>query len=293
MTEVEQPGAARAPDDRPVVLITGASSGIGHATARRFAARGWRVYASMRRPEKGAALCDEARERRWTLATPALDVTDDASVAGAVARVLGETGGRIDLLVNNAGYFAFGPLEETTPDELRAQLETNVVGAQRVARAVLPAMRARSRGRVVFIGSLSGLIALPVMGAYHASKWAVEALAESLRYEVAALGIDVVLIEPGPFKTALHENQLRAAGAGAADSPYADLLHAYEGQAQKLRRADLLPLIDAIERAATVRRPRLRWAVGPTAFQAAYLRRIVPDRLYELLVRWAFRRPVR
>ena len=283
-------GAGPTVPDRRVVLITGASSGIGFATARRFAARGWRVYATMRRPEKGEPLRLEARERGWDLVTPALDVTDDAGVERTVAELLAATGGRLDVLVNNAGYFSYGPWEEASTAELRAQLETNVVGVHRVTRAVLPAMRARRSGRIVIIGSLSGRVALPVMGPYHVSKWAIEALAESLRYEVAIFGVEVALIEPGPFKTNLHDNELPAAALGTSGSPYAALVDAYRKQAAGLKRAELLPLIDVIERAATVRRPRLRWPVGPTAFSAAYLRRIVPDRIYELLVRFVFRR---
>jgi NAD(P)-dependent dehydrogenase (short-subunit alcohol dehydrogenase family) len=277
------------PPDAPVVLITGASSGIGRATARRFAARGWRVFASMRRPEKGEELLHDARHRGWWLEIPALDVTDDRSVDAAVAGVLASTGGRIDVLVNNAGYFAFGPLEEVSADELRAQLETNVVGAHRVTRAVLPSMRARRQGRVVFIGSLSGLVALPICGPYHASKWALEGMVETLRYELHPFGIGVTLVEPGPFKTALHDNEVRAMAAGRAGSPYAPLLEAYQEQARKLHRAELPAVVDVIERAATVRRPRLRWPVGPTWFSASILRRLVPDRLYELVVRKVFR----
>jgi NAD(P)-dependent dehydrogenase (short-subunit alcohol dehydrogenase family) len=203
--------------------------------------------------------------------------------------VLRETGGRIDLLVNNAGYFSFGALEDVLPEELRAQFETNVIGAHRVTRAVLPAMRARRAGRVVFLGSLSGLVALPMMGPYHASKWALEALVESLRYELLTFGIRVVLIEPGPFETALHTNEVLAAAAGDPGSPYASLLAAYRQQATGLRRAALPSLIDTIERASTVSRPRLRWPVGPTAFQVVYLRRLVPDWLFEWVVRFAFR----
>ena len=126
-----------------MVLVTGSSSGIGYATAERFATRGWRVFASMRRPEKGEALRAAATARGWALTTPALDVTREDSVSTVVADILGETEGRLDVLVNNAGYYAYGPLEETSPDELRDQLETNVVGVHRVTRAVLPAMRAR------------------------------------------------------------------------------------------------------------------------------------------------------
>jgi NAD(P)-dependent dehydrogenase (short-subunit alcohol dehydrogenase family) len=278
------PGSARR-----VVLITGASSGIGRAAARRFAARGWRVWASMRRPDQGQSLRDEAAEKGWTLETPRLDVTSDAEVEAVVAALLASTGGRLDLLVNNAGYYAYGALEDTSPDELRAQLETNVIGAHRLVRAVLPAMRARRSGRVIFLGSLSGLVVLPMVGPYHASKWAIEALAEALRYEVRAFGIEVVLVEPGPYRTGLHDNQRLAEGARQASSPYAALLASYERQARALGRADVAGLVDVIERAATVRHPALRWPVGPSAFSAAYLRRLVPDRFYEWLIRRAFR----
>lgn len=275
--------------ERPVMLITGASSGIGEALARRFAARGWRVWASMRTPAKGQALRDDAAARGWALRTPSLDVTDDRSVEAAVAELLATTGGRLDAVVNNAGYFSVGALEDVRPDELRAQLETNVIGAHRVTRAVLPAMRARRRGRVAFLGSLSGLVALPMMAPYHASKWALEALAESLRYELVPFGIRVVLIEPGPYRTRLHDNEVIAAAAGAPGSPYAPLLEQYRRQDGRLRRAPLPPLLDTIERALTVPRPRLRWPVGPKAFQSACLRRLSPDWLYERIVRFVFR----
>lgn len=282
-------GGPDARDDRPVVLITGASSGIGDAAARRFAGRGWRVFASMRRPEGGEALRCESRARGWELQTPRLDVNDDDSVASAVDDLLAQTAGRVDLLLNNAGFYTYGALEETTPEELRAQMETNLIGVHRVTRAVLPAMRARRAGRVLVMGSVSGLVALPAVGPYHTSKWALEAWTETLRYEVSRWGIDVVLIEPGPFQTALHENEVKTEGACAADSPYTELIEAYERQARGLPRAELPVLIDTIERAATTPRPHLRWPVGPNALPAAYLRRIVPDRIYELIVRVAFR----
>jgi NAD(P)-dependent dehydrogenase (short-subunit alcohol dehydrogenase family) len=270
------------------VLITGSSSGIGRATAERFAARGWRVFASMRRPEAGAALRELAASKGWQLTTPALDVTRDESVAAAVGALLEETGGRLDVLVNNAGYYAWGPLEETSPDELRAQLETNVVGVLRVTRAVLPAMRARRTGAVVTLGSVSGLVALPVVGPYHASKWALEGMIEAWRLELAPFGVRMALVEPGPFATALHENELLAAG-NRRDSPYAGVVEAYRRRSAALPRAkDLAPVVDAIERAATTAHPRLRWPVGPTSLSAR-LRPFVPDRLYEWIMRLAFR----
>lgn len=275
------------------VLITGSSSGIGAALARRFAERGWRVFATMRNPDGpgGAALRDEAAARGWSLTTPALDVTSDASVAAAVAKLLEETGGRLDVLVNNAGYYALGALEETTPDELRAQLETNVVGVLRVTRAVLPAMRARREGSIVTLGSISGLVAVPMVGAYHASKWALEGMIETLRLELLPFGIRVVLIEPGPYASELHAKELLAAGAQRDDSPYAPLLAAYRRQSEKMRRAALPGLVDVIERAATARRPRLRWLSGPTSLSAGRLRRLCPDFVYEWVMRLAF--PIR
>jgi NAD(P)-dependent dehydrogenase (short-subunit alcohol dehydrogenase family) len=150
---------------------------------------------------RGAPLRARATAAGWRLTTPALDVTSDDSVAAATGDILRETGGRLDVLVNNAGYYQFGALEETSPDELRAQLETNVVGVQRVTRAVLPAMRARRGGTVVTLGSVSGRVAVPLGGPYHASKWALEGMTESLAQEVAGFGIKVTLVEPGGFAT--------------------------------------------------------------------------------------------
>ena len=211
-------------DARPAVSITGCSSGIGQVAAERFASAGFRVFASMRRPEAGAALRQQASERGWLLETPALDVTSDSSVELGVRGVLAATGGRLDVLVNNAGYYLYGPVEETTPDELRAQLETNVVGVLRVTRAALLAMRARGTGRIVNLSSISGVLVLPGAGPYHASKYALEALTEALRYEVSGQGIAVVAVEPGPFRTALHDKQVRVSGAGRTASPYAPIM---------------------------------------------------------------------
>jgi NAD(P)-dependent dehydrogenase (short-subunit alcohol dehydrogenase family) len=272
--------------DVPVALITGCSSGIGRATALRFARAGYRVYASMRRPEAGADLRAEAAASGWALETPALDVDSDASVASAVSAVLVATGGRIDVLVNNAGFYFCGPLEQTRPDQLRAQLETNVVGVLRTVRAVLPAMRARGGGTIVNMSSISGLVVVPAVGPYHASKWALEALTEALRYEVRPFGVRVVAVEPGTFRTALHDKELRA--ESAPDSPYAGLMKAYDRESAKIRRGDPARVADLIYRAATSRKPRLRWRIGPTSFTGGFLRRFVPDRFYEWLVSRVF-----
>jgi NAD(P)-dependent dehydrogenase (short-subunit alcohol dehydrogenase family) len=286
------PAPTNARDESRSILITGTSSGIGRATAERFAARGWQVFASMRNPERGAELRARAADRGWRLTTLPLDVTSDESVAAATSHVLREAGGRLDVLINNAGYYQFGALEETSPDELRAQLETNVVGVLRVTRAVLPAMRTCGSGTIITLGSVSGRVAVPMGSAYTASKWALEGMIESLRLELIPFGVRVALMEPGPYHTALHDNERLASAGGRQDSPYADLLAAYRRQSAKLpRQQDLEPLIDAIERAATSENPRLRWPVGPTSLTGGRLRAFVPDRLYEWLMRLAF--PIR
>jgi NAD(P)-dependent dehydrogenase (short-subunit alcohol dehydrogenase family) len=286
MSPAPTPAAA----DPRAILVTGSSSGIGHALARRFGERGWRVFATMRAPDGagGRALRDEAATRGWRLTTPALDVTRDDSVAAAVGAALTETSGRLDVLVNNAGYYALGAVEELTPDELRAQLETNVVGVQRVTRAVLPAMRARRDGTIVTLGSVSGRVAVPMSGAYTASKWALEGMIEALRLELLPFGVRVVLIEPGPYESELHANEREAAASRSPSSPYAAVMAAYKRQAKALRRAPLPGLVDVIERAATSASPRLRWPVGPTSLTAGRLRAFCPDFLYEWIMRLGF-----
>ena len=268
-----------------VVLITGCSTGIGLLAARRFARAGFRVFASMRDPARGAALRDQATREGCWLRTPALDVISDESVAHAVSDLLAETAGRIDVLVNNAGYLCLGPVEETSPDELRAQLETNVIGVLRVTRAVLPAMRARRSGTIVNISSVLGRVVIPANGPYQASKWALEALTETLRYEVRPFGIRVVCVEPGPFKTEIRANQVRTVELQRSDSPYAGMVDRYVESSTRLPRGDASRVADVILRAATARRPRLRWAVGAPAALATHLRGLLPDWLYELGVR--------
>ena len=166
------------------VLITGCSSGIGHATAERLAAAGWTVYATARKPETLAEL--EARGCR----TLALDVTDEASMEAAVAAVEGEHGS-VGALVNNAGYSQSGAIETVPMEKVRAQFETNVFGLVRMCQLVLPAMRAAGRGRIVNVSSMGGKLVFPGGGAYHASKHAVEALSDALRFEVRAFGVRV------------------------------------------------------------------------------------------------------
>ncbi len=177
------------------VLITGASSGIGKASAEFFADRGWDVVATMRNPDDGADLA-----RRDNVLVTRLDLLDRGSIKAAVAAAL-ERFGAIDVLVNNAGYGAYGPLEATSMDVIRRQFDVNLFGLVETIQAVLPAMRARRSGVIVNVSSVGGRMTYPLGSLYHGSKWAVEGLSEALHYELSALGIRVKIVEPGGVKT--------------------------------------------------------------------------------------------
>lgn len=187
------------------VLITGTSSGFGQLTALALARRGDRVFATMRNPNKAQTLTDAARAEELALSIHQLDVTDPASVTRAVAEIT-ELTGTIDVLINNAGVGLRGPVETLADDELHAQLDTNVVGALRTIRTVVPLMRKQGTGTIVNVSSMAGLIGVPFEGAYAASKHALEALSEALRFELAPDNIRVFIIEPGAFATAFTDN---------------------------------------------------------------------------------------
>ena len=178
-----------------VVLITGASSGIGLGTAKLFQTKNWKVAATMRTPEKAGELSNIV-----DLACIRLDVTDPASIKSAIAETL-EKFERIDVVVNNAGYGLLGPFEAASDEQVRRQFETNVFGVMNVCREMIPYFREQKRGTIVNISSLGGRTAFPFSSLYHATKWAIEGFSESLQYELEPFGIKVKLIEPGPIKT--------------------------------------------------------------------------------------------
>ena len=180
-------------------VVTGASSGFGRLTAQTLAADGWRVYATMRNAAtKNAAAAAALRDAGISVVE--LDVTDDASVDAAAKTILAEAGA-VDVLVNNAGTGHFGVEEAFTPSAVEAQFATNVIGPLRVNRAFLPSMREQKRGLIVYVSSVVGRIIIPFTGIYTASKWALEALAETSSYELAPFGIDVAIVEPGAYAT--------------------------------------------------------------------------------------------
>jgi NAD(P)-dependent dehydrogenase (short-subunit alcohol dehydrogenase family) len=273
------------------VLITGCSSGIGRATALRLVGAGHTVVATARRVETLAPLVEAGCR------TLSLDVTDDESMRSAVERAEADTGG-IDVLVNNAGYSQSGALETVPIDRVRAQLETNVVGLLRMCQLVLPGMRARGRGTIVNMSSMGGRLTLPGGGAYHASKYAVEALSDALRYEVAGFGVRVVVVEPGLIRTEFGET---AAASVAAAGPYADFdREVAKGTRRVYTRGPLARLgagpdavARTIEKAIAADRPRARYVVTPSARVLLTARRLLPDRGWDALLRAQFPSPAR
>jgi NAD(P)-dependent dehydrogenase (short-subunit alcohol dehydrogenase family) len=206
--------------DSKIVLITGCSSGFGLQTAAHLAVKGYRVVATMRDLTKQNALINEVKKRGAVLDVLPLDVTDKLSVKNAVKEVAAKYG-YLDVLVNNAGYGLGGFFEDLTDEEIRQIMDTNFFGAQNVTREVIPLMRQRGKGKIINISSVSGFSTSPAFGAYNASKWALEAFSESLRYELKSFGIDVLLIEPGTYKTKIfYDNARYAANFNNPESPY-------------------------------------------------------------------------
>jgi NAD(P)-dependent dehydrogenase (short-subunit alcohol dehydrogenase family) len=277
--------AARGP-----VLITGCSTGIGRATAARLAANGWTVYASARRPETIADL-DGCRQLQ-------LDVTDEASMEAAVKTILDEHGS-IEALVNNAGYGIHGAFETTDMDEVRRQFETNLFGLARLTQLVLPSMRAAERGRIVNISSMGGKITFPGGGYYHASKHALEAMSDALRFEVAPFGVQVVVIEPGAILTRFVDTAIGTVEHGEGEGPYSEfnrllglrIQSAYEGTLAKLAAAPPDAVAKVIQRALETKRPRTRYLVTAGAKTLVNLRRFLPDRAWDALMRSQYPQP--
>jgi NAD(P)-dependent dehydrogenase (short-subunit alcohol dehydrogenase family) len=277
------------------VLITGCSSGIGWATAGRLARRGWTVYATARDVEAIAPL----EERGCRLLQ--LDVTDEGSMRRAVERVE-RAEGAVGVLVNNAGYSQSGAVEEVPMEKVRRQFETNVFGLVRMCQLVLPGMRGQGFGRIVNLSSMGGRLTFPGGGFYHATKYAVEAISDALRFEVGGFGVEVVLIEPGLIRTGFAQTAVSSMDDGAEpsnDGPYAGF---EAGVARTTRenyeRGPLARLgggpeavAETVERAISAARPRTRYPVTPSARLLISARRLLPDRAWDGLLRFFYPRP--
>jgi len=269
-----------------IALITGSSSGIGLATSLYLARRGYTVWATMRNLEKASELRKIIESERLPIELAQLDVCDDSSVKEAVAQIL-QKSGRIDVLVNNAGYGLRGAIEEVSLDEWKRQFETNFFGVIRVTQAVLPQMRAQRSGAIVNISSVLGRMAIPFSGPYTASKFALEGLTETLRYELAPWNIKVVLIEPGFIATNFQQNAQLAQAAQSQDSPYALFKQASGRRVQRniYRAAPPERVAETIYRAIAHPTPKLRYAVGRDARLVLPLRRFLPEGFFERILK--------
>lgn len=281
-----------APEPR-VALVTGCSSGIGAATAARLRAAGWTVYATARRPDSLGELAAAGCR------TLALDVDDEQSMQEAVEAILAE-GGRIDALVNNAGYSQSGPIETVPLEAVRRQFETNVFGLVRLTQLVLPGMRARRQGRIVNVGSMGGRLTFPGGGFYHATKYALEAISDALRFEVAGFGIAVVLVQPGLIRTGFTAGASRSLDA---TPPGAGPYEAFTREVERITRESYVrgpvarlagsadDVAEVIARALDASEPRARYRVTASARLLMTLRAVLPDHLWDAFLARTYPRP--
>ena len=278
------------------VLITGCSSGIGAETARHLSEKGWTVYATARKPETLEPLAAAGCK------TLALDVTDEASMAAAVAEVEAAEGA-VGVLINNAGYSQSGAVETVKIDRVRHQFETNVFGLMRMCQLVLPGMRRQGWGKIVNVSSMGGKLVFPGGGVYHATKHAVEALSDALRWEVKEFGVDVIIIEPGAIRTGFedkaNEAMTEVESVDAADGdPYAEFNASISGAMDAAYHGPLGKLgggpdavAKAIEKSIRGRRSPTRVPVTASARLALLQRKVTPDGVWDMFMGTTFKRP--
>lgn len=265
-----------------VAAVTGSSTGIGFETALLLARSGFHTYASMRELKKSKSIAEIAKTENLPLTIVQLDVKDDISVKGAIGKIISESK-RIDVLVNNAGYGLFSPLEDVTLDQVKEQFETNFFGAIRVMHEVIPTMRKQRNGTIVNVSSLVGRIGLPLSSAYVASKFALEGLSESMRYELNEFGINVILVEPGVIKTNFIENLKTADPTLKSEFPYADLVDRISKKFGKMMNNISSPKLvaEAILHAITSKEPKIRYVVGDDANSMMKIRENSTDKEFE------------
>lgn len=267
-----------------VALVTGASSGIGEATARKLNELGYTVYAAARRLERMHPL----KQQGINIIT--LDVTDDASMQGAITEIITQSG-RLDVLINNAGYGSYGAVEEVPLAEAQAQFDVNVFGAVRLIQLALPQMRAQGSGTIINISSMGGKLHTPLGAWYHGTKFALEGISDSLRLELEPLGIDVVVVEPGGVKTEwadiAAQKLLATSGAGPYAAQAKAMAQSMVGEMSRKYQSSPELIANTIAKAATARRPKTRYVVGMGAKPLLFMRKILSDRAFDCLIRLA------
>lgn len=269
---------------RGAALVTGCSSGMGLASAVSLAKRGFKVFASMRDPRRSGALDEAAKRAGVSVEVVALDVTDMDAVGRIVADVESRSGG-ISLLVNNAGVGILGALEDTSMAELRETMECNFFGPAALCKAVIPGMRERRRGTIINISSIGGRLGAAAMSAYSASKFALEGLSESLRRELYPFGVDVVVVEPGGYKTTMIDVRRKASGALRAESHYRKAVDFWEQSMSQVARSgpDPSEVGELVAEIATTRSPALRYPAGKEARAMLTMLGVLPGRTFDWL----------
>ena len=274
-----------------IAVVTGSSSGIGFETALLLARSGFHTYATMRNLEKSKSITEIANIEKLPLQVVQLDVNDDISVKNAIDKIVSAAENkRIDALVNNAGYGLFGPLEDTSIEEIKAQFETNFFGVIRVTQRVLPVMRKQnSGGTIVNVSSVGGRIGVPVLSAYQSTKFALEGLSESMSYELEPFGIKVVIIEPGFIRTNIVNSSTSAQKALDPKSPYFSLMQKVKNYFKSMMEnaSSSSPpeeVAKVILQAITSKNPQLRYTVGNDAATIIQARMNMPDKEFRKMV---------
>jgi NAD(P)-dependent dehydrogenase (short-subunit alcohol dehydrogenase family) len=274
-------------DRQKVAIVTGSSSGIGYATSLMLARKGFYTYASVRNINKSASLESIANAERLPLKLIQLDVTDDSSVKDAVEKIVLEKG-RIDVLVNNAGYGLFGAFEDLSLDEIKAQFETNFFGVIRVTQHVLPIMRtpANGGGVIVNVSSINGRIAFPVISAYVGTKFAIEGLSESIAYELEPFGIKVILIEPGAIGSNFMKGSVLPKRALDPQSPYSELVQKFSVKTSSQHDNATQPeeVAKTIFQAISIEKPEFRYVVGNDAVSLLEARKNMPYSEFQKMI---------
>ena len=275
-----------------VAVVTGSSSGIGLAASLALAKNGYLTYATMRNLAKQDSIQSVAEKEHLPVRTVQLDVTDENSVKNAIQSILSESG-RIDLLVNNAGYGMTGAFEDIGMDEIKSLYETNVFGVIRVTQAVLPIMRKQGSGRIINISSGAGRIGYPGGSAYVSSKFALEGLSESMAFEVEQFGIKTVLVEPGFIRTNFAENIVTAKKAQDPNSPYSQMMMQMKSSSHRRRMIENAPDADfvasVIVEAATAKEPNLRYLAGKDVQQMMAAKKSMSDEEFQNMIRQSVR----
>jgi NAD(P)-dependent dehydrogenase (short-subunit alcohol dehydrogenase family) len=274
-----------------IAVVTGSSSGIGFETALLLARSGFHTYATMRNLEKSKKITEIANTEKLPLQVVQLDVNDEISVKNAIDKIVAAGNKRIDVLVNNAGYGLFGPLADTSIEEIKAQFETNFFGVIRVTQQVLPVMRKQNSGgsTIVNVSSVGGRIGIPVLSAYQSTKFALEGLSESMSYELEPFGIRVVIIEPGFIRTNIINSSTTAEKALDSKSPYFSLTQKVKNHFKSMMEnaSSSSPpeeVAKVILQAITSENPQLRYTVGNDAATIIQARMNMPDNEFKKMI---------